>query len=230
MAAACRRSKCWSFIGSSVGKKFVMGATGLMLSGFVLMHMLGNMIIIFKGPDAYNLYGHAMTTNPLYPIVGPGLLAVFILHILMAIWITKDNKAARPLGYSAGATNGEKRATLASRTMFYSGSILAAFLALHLATFKYGANYSTFVGNVEVRDLAKLFFEVFQSPVYVTWYIFSLIMIAIHLKHGFAAAFQSVGFWHPKYTPALKCFALFYAIVVAAGFISQPLYAFFLHR
>jgi succinate dehydrogenase / fumarate reductase cytochrome b subunit len=207
-----------------------MGLTGLALSGFVFVHMAGNMLIIFKGADAYNLYGHSITSNPLYPLIGPGLLGIFIIHILTAILISKENRAARPQKYAAGATNGEKAVSVASRTMIYTGSVLAAFLVSHLLTFKYGPHYSAMVGTTEVRDLAKLFYEVFQSPIYVAGYVFSLVMIALHLKHGFAAAFQSLGFYHPKYTPALKCLAGIYALVVALGFMSQPLYAFFIHK
>ena len=70
----------------------MMGLTGLMLAGFVLTHMAGNMLIIFKGAEAYNLYGHSITSNPLYPLIGPGLLGIFIVHILMAIWISKERR------------------------------------------------------------------------------------------------------------------------------------------
>ena len=192
--------------------------------------MAGNMLIIFKGADAYNLYGHMLTSNEFYPLIAYGLLAMFIIHVLTAISLTRDNKKARPEKYAGGPTNGEKGVSLASRTMIYSGTILAAFVILHLITFKYGPHYTTTINNVEVRDLAKLFYEVFQSPAYVAWYVLSLLLLAVHLKHGFSAAFQSIGFWHPRYTPALKCLGFLYALVVSLGFISQPLYAFFIHH
>ncbi len=207
-----------------------MGLTGLMLAGFVFTHMLGNLIIIFVGSDAYNKYGHSITSNPLYPLIGPGLLGIFILHIITAISISWDNRKARPSKYIAGETKGEKAVPVASRTMVYTGGLLMAFLVSHLITFKYGTVYTTTVDGVEMRDLARLFFEVFQSPVYVFWYVISLVGVALHLKHGFAAAFQSLGFWHPRYTPALKCLAALYGIVVAVGFISQPLYAFLIYK
>jgi succinate dehydrogenase / fumarate reductase cytochrome b subunit len=216
-----------SLLQSSVFKKFIMGLTGLMLAGFVFAHMAGNMLI-FVSADAYNLYGESITGNPLYPLIGPGLLGIFIVHILMALWITKDNKAARgKKAYQAGGTQGAKAVTLASRTMIYSGALIAAFLVSHLLTFKYGVYYSTVVDGKEVRDLARLMYETFQNPMYVLWYVISLVFLALHLKHGFAAAFQSLGFAHPKYIPALKCLAVLYALVVGIGFASQPLYVFF---
>lgn len=207
-----------------------MGLTGLALAGFVFVHMAGNLLIIFKGADAYNAYGHQITSNPLYPLMGYGLLGIFIIHIITAIMITWDNKKARPDKYAGGATKGEKAVPVASRTMAYTGALLMAFLITHLITFKYGIVYTTQVNGVEMRDLAKLFFEVFQSPGYVFWYVVSLVGVALHLKHGFAAAFQSLGFWHPRYTPALKCLAGLYGLVVALGFIAQPLYAFFIYK
>lgn len=207
-----------------------MGLTGLMLAGFVFTHMLGNLIIIFKGSDAYNLYGHSITSNPLYPLIGPGLLGIFIIHIVTAISISWENRKARPMKYAGGATNGDKAVPVASRTMVYSGGLLMAFLISHLITFKYGTIYTTTVNGTEMRDLARLFFEVFQNPAYVFWYLISLVGVALHLKHGFAAAFQSLGFWHPRYTPALKCLATAYGLVVALGFISQPLYAFLIYK
>ncbi|MEZ4816027.1 MAG: succinate dehydrogenase cytochrome b subunit [Bdellovibrionota bacterium] len=227
---SCCNSKFWTFLKSTVGRKFVMGLTGLMLAGFVFTHMAGNLIIIFKGADAYNLYGHSITSNPLYPLIGPGLLGIFIIHILTAISLSLENRKSRASKYIAGATNGEKAVPVASRTMVYSGTILLAFLISHLITFKYGTHYSTLVGDIEVRDLARLFFEVFTSPIYVVGYLISLIAVGLHLKHGFAAAFQSLGFWHPRYTPVLKCLAALYGIVVALGFMSQPLYAFFIYK
>ncbi len=202
-----------------------MGISGLMLSGFVLIHMAGNMLI-FVSEKAYNHYGHGITSNPLYPLMGYGLLGVFVVHILMALSITRDNKLASADKYAAGPTNGAKAVSVASRTMIYSGSILLAFFISHLLTFKYGTYYSVNYEGTEMRDLAKLMFEVFKNPLYVFGYILSLVLLAVHLRHGFAAALQSIGFAHPRYTPAIKCFAFLYAVIVAVGFISQPLYVF----
>lgn len=223
----CSQNKLCQFLKSSVGKKFVMGITGLLLAGFVFVHMAGNMLIIFLGPDAYNNYGHGITSNPLYVIISPTLLLIFIIHIITAIVITKDNRSARVIGYESGPTHGDKAATLASRTMMYTGAMTAAFLVTHLITFKYGVVYTRAVEGKEVRDLARLVYEIFQSPGYVAWYVLSLLFVGLHLKHGFAAAFNSLGFWHPRYTPLLKCLAVIYAVTVSAGFISQPLYVYF---
>lgn len=203
-----------------------MGLTGLALSGFVFMHMTGNMLI-FKSEEAYNLYGHQITHNPIYPLLSYGLIAIFLVHIFFGFWLTKDNKSARGSQY-AMPTNGEKAASIPSKTMIYTGTLIAAFVILHLINFKYGTVYSVTYNGVEVRDLARLMVELFKQPGYVFWYIISLVLLGMHLRHGFYACFQSIGFSHPKYTPMLNCLAALYAAVVALGFISQPIYVFLL--
>jgi succinate dehydrogenase / fumarate reductase cytochrome b subunit len=210
---------------SSIVRKFIMGLSGLALSGFVLAHMTGN-LLIFKGAEAYNMYGHAMTHNPAYPLIAWGLVAVILVHILCAISLTWENQRARDHRYAMG-THHEKGVSLASKTMAATGSLLAVFIVLHLISFKYGAHYEATYNGVVVRDLHRLLVEVFQKPGYVVWYLVSLVLLGFHLSHGFAAAFQSVGFSHPRWNPLVKTLAYIYAIVVAVGFISQPIYVYF---
>jgi len=202
-----------------------MGFSGLALSGFVFTHMLGNMLI-FKGADAFNLYGHGIVSLPIFPIISYGLLGIFVLHIICAISISYDNKKASPEKY-AMSSRSSKASSLASRTMIYTGTVLMAFLVLHLLSFKYGDYIETEINGQKVRDLYALIIKLFHNPLYVLGYIFSLVMIGIHLSHGLSASFQSLGFYHKKYTPVIKCISYIYAVVVAAGFISQPIYVYF---
>jgi succinate dehydrogenase / fumarate reductase, cytochrome b subunit len=95
-----------------------------------------------------------------------------------------------------------------------------------LITFKYGPHYTTTIDGVEMRDLHRLVIEVFQSPVYVGWYVVSMIAVFLHLSHGFYSAFASLGIYHPRYSPWLNRFGYLYAAIIAAGFLSQPLYVF----
>ena len=205
-----------------------MGLTGLGLSGFVLTHMLGN-LLIFLGADAYNLYGYKLTSNPIIYVAEMGLLAMVLCHIVIAFWLTKENKAARPVSY-AYAPQGKAEASLASRTMIYSGTVLLVFIVHHLITFKYGPHYDTTVDGVVMRDLHRLMVEVFANPLYVIWYVVALLLMLGHLKHGVASTFQSLGFNHPKYTPWIKCAGVAYAFIVVIGFISQPLYVYFFQK
>ena len=114
--------------------------------------------------------------------------------------------------------------------MAYTGSLILVFIILHIITFKYGTHYDATYGGVVMRDLHRLIIEVFQQTEYVAWYLLCLVLLAFHLSHGFASSFQSLGFRHPKYSQPLKCLSVIYAVIVAVGFISQPLYVYFLRQ
>ena len=213
------------YLKSAIGRKQIMGLTGLAWSGFVLSHMLGNMLIL-KSPEAYNHYSYALTSNPFLIVAELGLVATLGLHILEAVWLTLQNKMARPTKY-AMSTNGEKAPRFQSKFMIFHGSLLLIFIVLHLITFKYGHQYETVVDGIKMRDLHKLVIEVFHDPMYVAWYAFCLVCLGFHLSHGFYSAFASLGFYHPRYSPWLSRFGYVYAFVVAAGFLSQPIYVYF---
>lgn len=202
-----------------------MGVTGLAWSLFVLSHMIGNMLI-FVGPDAYNKYSHALITNPAIYLAEAGLLLTLAFHVYDGIMLTMKNKWARPQKY-AMPTNGKKAARFQSKWMIFHGSMILIFVILHLITFKYGTHYSTTVDGVEMRDLHKLVIEVFQSPGYVAWYVVCMILLGLHLSHGFYSAFASIGFYHPRYSPVLSKVGYLYAVIIALGFISQPVYVYF---
>jgi succinate dehydrogenase / fumarate reductase cytochrome b subunit len=209
---------------STIGLKFVMGITGLGLSGFVLIHMLGN-LALFISAEAYNKYSHALIKNPLLPVAEMGLITFFLIHFYCAISLTLRNRAARPQRY-AMATNGAKAVTNASKTMAATGTVLLTFIIYHIVTFKFGPHYDTVYNGVVMRDLQRLIVEVFQSPIYVGFYVVSLLVLGHHLSHGVQSSLQSLGLNHPQYTPAIKKIGFGFALLVAIGFISQPLYVF----
>lgn len=217
------------FFKSTVGRKYLMGLTGLVWMGFVLTHMAGNMLILISA-DAYNAYGHAIVSNKLllYP-AEMGLVLALIVHVGCAISLTLQNRSARNSRYAMNP-NGEKAATLASRTMAIQGSAVLAFVILHLITFKYGTVYETNVNGVQMRDLHKLVIEVFQSPGYVAWYVVCLLLLLFHISHGAGSVFQSFGFLERKMQSGIKKFAWAYAAVVIIGFLSQPLYVFLIYK
>jgi succinate dehydrogenase / fumarate reductase, cytochrome b subunit len=214
-----------TYLKSTIGRKMIMGLSGLVMSGFVLGHMAGNMLI-FVGPEAFNKYGHAIVSNKilLYGTEAVLLLAVFA-HMICGIWLTRDNRAARSNRYSVDPDE-QKAASLPSRTMIHSGVIIAVFIVLHLLHFKYGEIYMVTYDGVEMRDLFRNVTEVFAKPVYVAWYVAALILLGMHLKHGFEACWQSLGFRHPVYSSLIAKLSWAYALVVTLGFLSQPLYVF----
>ncbi len=216
------------YINSAIGRKQIMGLTGLLWAGFVLMHMLGNLLII-AGPKAYNSYGHAIISNPLLVLAEAGLVLTLLGHVAQGIKLTLKNKAARISKYEM-ATNGKKAARFQSKWMIFHGSILLVFIILHLAHFKFGAGeadgYFVTINGVQMRDLHRLVIETFHKPLFLGWYIVAMVIAGFHLSHGFYSAFASLGIYHPKLSPMLSKIGYVYSAVVALGFIVPPIYVF----
>jgi succinate dehydrogenase / fumarate reductase, cytochrome b subunit len=217
-----------SFFCSTLGRKQIMAVAGLSLCLFVLGHVLGN-FLMFIGPEAYNMYGYKLTSTPLIYVAEAGLLVMIVLHIVEGILVTRTNMKARPQNYAVYAS-GEKRTSYTQRTMMWQGSVILAFVVLHLITFKYGEVYTVRYGDQEVRDLFRLVYEVFQSPGYVAWYIIAVAILGFHLSHGFYSSVQTLGFNHPAYTPKIKSASVIYGIIIGVGFAIQPIYMMFIYK
>ena len=213
---------------SSIGKKQLMGVTGLALCGFVLSHMLGNLLYL-AGPDAYNAYGHAITGNkPIYYPIELGLLAFFVLHVLFAILVTLENKRARPIAYAVNPGMGTKgAASLASKTMIQSGMLIFVFVVWHLIQFRFGVYYPFEHKGEEIRDLHLLMTEIFAGTGYVAWYVFSLAILGLHLSHAFWSAFQTLAIIPPGKESCLRGFSKVFGWGVALGFAINPIWIFF---
>ncbi len=219
-------SKSSSSFLNSVVKKQIMGITGLLLCGFVLAHLLGNMTL-FIGSDAFNKYGHTLTSNPLIYLAEAGLLAIFLAHIVMAIKLIIENRAARPVPYAYSRKQSGRGATFASSTMPISGILTLVFLVVHIMGLKFGPVYPTVVNGVEMRDLYKTTIEYFQDPLHVLFYVIAVVSLGVHVSHGFWSAFQSLGLNHPKYMPKLKCAAWAFGILVGGGFSALAIFCYF---
>lgn len=217
-----------AYVFSTIGRKQIMAVAGLALCGFVLMHALGNMLI-FISPDAYNAYGHAIVSNPLIYVAEGGLVLMFVAHIISGVVVTLRNRAARPKGYAV-SSKGEKATSMVTKTMWLQGIIIFGFVVLHLITFKYGPHYKTQVDGVEMRDLFRLVYEVFQSPIYVTWYVVALLLLCFHLSHGLYSALQTLGLHHPRFMTNVKCASVGYGVLVSSAFISQPIFMMFIYK
>lgn len=214
------------FLCTSIGKKYLMGFTGLIWSGFVLTHMLGNMLILVSA-DAYNKYGHGIINSGIiYPAEAVLILAL-ISHVILAIKLSKENRDSAGGTRYAVAAKGEKKVTLASRTMAIQGSLILLFIILHIVTFKYGTVYETTVDGVKMRDLHRLVVEVFHQPGYVAWYVVCLCLLGFHLSHGVGSVFQSFGLLNDNRACMIKKLGLLYGFLVALGFLSQPIYVYF---
>lgn len=213
--------KC-SHLCSTVFKKQIVALTGLGLSGFVLAHMSGN-LLMFLGPEAYNTYGHKLVTNPLIYPAEIALVVMFVVHIFLAASLTRQNRLAKPQTAGALRSGSEKMARFGSQSMILTGAVVFVFTVLHLITFKWGTYYEATYQGVVMRDLHRLVVEKFQEPLYVGWYLFSLALLGVHLSHGFSATFQSLGIGSVRW-PCLKKLGWAFGLLIALGFMSQPIY------
>ncbi len=213
-----------SFLTSTVGKKYLVAITAIFWSLFVMVHMLGNMLI-FVGAEAYNKYSHALTSNPFIYVAESALLVFILIHSFVALSLKARNFRTKPSLYAVQPIR-EKSSAVSSRTMAYTGTAILAFIIWHLITFKFGPEYTVQYQDVQMRDIYRLTIEKFHDPIYVGLYSLVMVLIGMHLFHGVKSIFQSLGVNHPRYNQFIRCFGYTYAIVVALGFISQPLYIY----
>ncbi len=216
-----------SYLTSTIGQKQIVALSGLSLSLFVLAHMLGN-LLIFVSPEAYNLYGHALTSTPLIYVAELGLVTLFGLHVLIAVNLTVKNSVARPNKYAVAA-EGAKATSWVQKSLFIQGLVILVFVILHLITFKFGQVYEVTYDGTTVRDLHRLVVEVFQEPGYVVWYFIAMVVLGLHLSHGVSSVLQTFGAAHPRLTPVFKKVGLAYAAIVSIGFVALPIYFYFIY-
>lgn len=216
-------SKLMGLVRSPIGKKLLTGITGLGLTVFVLVHMLGN-LLMFVGTDAYNAYAYHLEQwgIGLYAIEAILLLAVLV-HAALGIQIFASRLKARPRLYSRyTSAGGTSYQTVSSRTMIITGTLLAAFLVSHLMTFKFGPRYPIQVNDLEMRDLARLVVEEFQQPFYLVGYTAMMALLGLHLRHGIWSAFQSLGALGKGIRPLVFTVGTVLAAAIAVGFVVMP--------
>jgi succinate dehydrogenase / fumarate reductase cytochrome b subunit len=203
---------------SSILKKAVMAITGLCWFLYLLLHLAGN-FSLYAGSESYNAYAEFLLSFPLTIPAEIGLLILFVLHLASAWRVTRENKAARPQAY-VYKISGTGNSTFASRTMWYGGVILLLFLIIHVWMFKYG-------DRTGQQGLWGLVVRSFKNPLIAVWYIFAMLPLGLHLSHGFASAFQTLGMLQPRWRLGLKKTGQVLGWVIAVGFILLPLWAFF---
>ncbi len=203
------------FYNSTVGKKAAMAVSGCILFLFVLGHLAGN-LQIYEGPEKINNYSRLLHSMPaLLWGVRITLLGMVVLHIWSSAQLAMRNRAARPTGYQKKKAVGS---SYASRTMYWSGPIILAFVIYHLLDFTFGTVNPAFQeGNVYSNVVAS-----FQLPQVSAFYILAMILLCLHLYHGLWSMLQSLGVPQARYTRSLKRGAAVVAILIAAGNISIP--------
>ncbi len=208
---------------SSLGRKLLMAITGLFLCSFLIVHLVGN-LALFYSPDDFNLYTRFMSTNGMIRIAEIILFLGIIIHAVDAVMLTKANKKARPVKYAMD----NKKSTWVSRNMGITGSLVLAFIIIHLNTFlityKFGEVGQVLIDGEQVKDMYDVVVKAFGMKLYSVVYIVALAILGMHLNHGFQSAFQSLGLNHKRYTPGIKKAGTIFAIAITIGFIAFPVY------
>lgn len=210
---------------SGVGKKLVMGATGISLILFLIVHCYANFQIFLPGGrEKYAAVAHFLGTNLITRILEVGLFVFFFLHIIQGLMLTVQNKAKRPIGYAVKP--GNKNTKWYSRSMGLLGTIILLFLIVHLAQFWVPNRYSqTFKGHE--LDLYERMQATFQNGWIVLIYIIGCVSLAWHLVHGFWSAFHSLGISSIKYKNLIQRSGYVFAIVIPLAFIAMPVSFYF---
>jgi succinate dehydrogenase / fumarate reductase cytochrome b subunit len=204
-----------------------MAITGLFLCSFLLVHLIGN-VALYTDPVKFNEYTRFMSSNPLIRVMEIILVVGFLAHIIDAVLLTKANKAAQPVKYAMD----KKNSSWYSRNMGLTGSIILAFLVLHLQSFWYQYKFGEVVyvldsNGERIKDMYTIVKTAFQQSWYAGIYVIAMVLLGSHLNHGFQSAFQSVGLRHKKYTPTIKKLGTAFAVLITLGFISFPIYFYF---
>lgn len=222
------------FLTTTVGMKVTTAITGTALTFFVIGHLIGN-LKIYDGREALNSYAQFLKNlGPLLWVARIGLLAAFTLHIVFALWLKKKARDARPVQYAHSQT---VQASIASRTMPWTGLVILAFVLFHLAHFTFAAfgtieakndtskalvsvNYHEIMDKDGRHDVYTMVIAGFQNDIVCVLYVLAQLFLMVHLSHGIASVFQTLGLNTPRVQPAVKKLAWGIAIILALSNIS----------
>jgi succinate dehydrogenase / fumarate reductase cytochrome b subunit len=203
---------------SSLGRKYLMAATGLLLVGFLAVHLAGNLLIYSgKSGEAFDGYAAKLDGNPLLPVAEIGLALLFVAHIGLALRVNMENREARARGYAVRASLGKR--TLSSASMVITGLAVLVFLLVHLYDFR--------IGKILQEPGSSLWLLVrrrLSTPLGAGVYLLGVLALGLHLRHAFRSAFQSLGVNHPHLNPLLERASWVVAILFGLGFASFPVY------
>lgn len=203
-----------------------MAVTGLLLFGFIVAHLMGNLLLL-QGPEAINNYAKWLhDLGPLLWVARIGLLVVFTLHVVTAIRLSRGNRVARPVAYAKPNT---VQATMASRSMVYSGISLLVFVIYHLLHFTFGVtnpdHHALKAGGphalgeqgAEGHDVYSMVTTSFSAPEIAIAYVAFQVVLFLHLCHGMQSLAQTCGIHHARFTPMIKTVSFLVALVLAGG-------------
>lgn len=214
---------------SQVGRKILTGITGVALTLFVIVHLVGN-LTLFGDPEAFNAYAYFLESQGVLLIIAEiGLIAVVGVHAWIGISIWWNRRKARPVKYAVySSKGGASRQTLSSRTMAVTGVVLLLFIVVHVRTFKFGdAAMVELASGAEARDIKTLVIDTFQNPFWAFGYTLVMILLGVHLGHGLWSALTSLTMRSRAMSATVYSAGTVVAFLLAAGFLFIPLYIFF---
>ncbi|MBC7397156.1 MAG: succinate dehydrogenase cytochrome b subunit [Bdellovibrionales bacterium] len=217
---------------SSLGKKYIMGSSGLAIGLFLIVHLLGNLTLFSPNGDMINTYSAQLhSLGYILKVVEWVLFGIFAIHILMAFWIAIGNKRARSIAYSEShSKNGNSKNTILSRNMIISGTVLGVFLGIHLYQFWAGPGieqgYTATVNGIMVHDIYRVVTERFSSIGWVSFYVGCMFFLGFHLRHAYWSGFQSLGLMNPRWSKPIHLASLMLAILLSIGFLILPIYIY----
>jgi succinate dehydrogenase / fumarate reductase cytochrome b subunit len=219
---------------STIGRKLINGLTGLLLCGFIVGHLTGNLLLLL-GADAFNGYAYALHSlghGAVVPLVEVGLVLLFGAHTVSGISVAIARRRARPEGYQKQArAGGASHKSVASTSMIVTGTVLLVFVIAHVAQFRFGIGAprqfpEVMVDGHAAQNLYALVVDWFNSAPMVALYVAVMLLLGTHLRHGFWSAFQSLGANNAKYMPIIHRTGQAFAVVMAFGFLMIPIYIF----
>jgi succinate dehydrogenase / fumarate reductase cytochrome b subunit len=203
---------------SSIGRKFIMGVTGIGLVSFILGHLAGNLFIYVNKGAGLTAYAHHLHSIPGLIFIETALGILFFIHIFFGIWLTYENWRARPIKYIKNAWAGGR--TIASATMIYTGLTILAFILYHL----YGMKFGPVSGKEAFPKVSSILVQ-FKGMII---YIIGVLALGTHMFHGIKSVFQSLGLRHPKYDNIPDTLGPVLAVLICVAFASIPLTLYFM--
>lgn len=212
---------------SSIGKKLIMGITGLFLISFLVVHCFLNSFVFFDNTGVlFNEGAHFMATNWIIRAMEVVLMLGLLMHIVQGARLTFQNQAARPQKYAYN--DGNANSKWYSRSMGLLGTLLLIFLIVHLSQFWMVSRF-TGIPTTDAaghEDLYAVMKGTFSNIWFVVLYVLSMISLGYHLLHGFASAFQTMGWNHKKYTPIIKTIGVWFSILIPLIFAAMPVWIY----
>jgi succinate dehydrogenase / fumarate reductase cytochrome b subunit len=216
-------------IQSSIGRKWIVAITGILMIGFIFVHMTGNLQMFAGTPDKINLYAHLLHS---YPLVlwgfRLGLIAVTALHIWGTLSLARENRIAKPIAYAVAGRKSRLKVTWTSVTMVISGTVILSFVVFHLLHFtaqvvdKSYSSMETAVGGVAMHDVYRMVIKGFSNPWISGFYLIAMALLFSHLKHGAASVFQTFGLRDRQLVQVIQAGAWILALALFVGFSSIP--------